>query len=357
MSADQEQHPQDSETEVEAETDQQMFQQLLQLAEKLLVANEDLFKTAVAHLTSLLPPKADSAPRSAGAEEKGRAQRERHKRMSYCKYKLPNGLSLQEYYECTICGERRVANTFYADHQHASQRPSVRWYCPQCKELFAVTHRGYHIRKRHPDPDQQQHQQQQQHNAKAVGTSKDDDGHSSASGSASSGRRPARKRAREAFERNEPPPHKEPKPASVADGDEVQGGVDDPGMVGEYDGPGEYALAAAAAAHVPVVDEVGGEDCGPAQDDEASVAIAAMTRMTSRQNSATDPLLLSAQVSAQMSELTKLCKQEGAGSTESFSVTPSFVQLGADNPPPPDDGSTTGFLFPPSFSAVITRPP
>jgi len=40
-------------------------------------------------------------------------------------------------------------NSFHTDHQHGSNKLVVRWYCPMCDTLYAVTHRGYHIKNRH----------------------------------------------------------------------------------------------------------------------------------------------------------------------------------------------------------------
>jgi len=132
---------------------QNLFNQLLEIGAKLLETDPELYKTAVAHLRDNAPRDASPAHRAAGAEQKGvQGERPRRSSTSFHKYNLPGDAGKREYYQCMICNDRRVTNSFHADHQHDGQKLSIRWYCPLCDTLYAVTHRGYHIKNRHKSP-------------------------------------------------------------------------------------------------------------------------------------------------------------------------------------------------------------
>jgi len=66
------------------------------------------------------------------------------------KYVLLPQYDEKEYYECETCHQQRRAKNFSSRHLHGKAKQSIRWFCPVCKNKFAVTHRGYHIRKTHP---------------------------------------------------------------------------------------------------------------------------------------------------------------------------------------------------------------
>jgi len=55
----------------------------------------------------------------------------------------------KEYYECEFCHDKRKSKTFSNRHLHGKKKIKVRWFCPICGNLYAVTHRGYHIRHFH----------------------------------------------------------------------------------------------------------------------------------------------------------------------------------------------------------------
>jgi len=82
-------------------------------------------------------------------EEKVNSSKPVKKYTPFRKYVLPKDAP-PEYYQCMDCGERRPENSFQNDHSHFGKRPKVRWYCPLCKNFFAVTHRSGHIKCRHP---------------------------------------------------------------------------------------------------------------------------------------------------------------------------------------------------------------
>jgi len=141
------QRPSTSSTENSADL---LFKSILKLGKELLSENSELFKTAVAHLQSMVPREPSPVRRAAGAEQKG-IQGDRSRRRSttaFHKYNLPGDMGSKEYYQCMECNERRTTNSFHADHQHDGKY-TVRWYCPMCDTLYAVTHRGYHIKYRH----------------------------------------------------------------------------------------------------------------------------------------------------------------------------------------------------------------
>jgi len=129
---------------------QNLFNQLLDIGDKLLQADSELYKTAVAHLQEHIPREPSPVRRAAGAEQKGiQGDHARRSSTAFHKYVLPGDAGKREYYQCMICSERRTTNSFHADHQHEGQKLMVRWYCPLCDTLYAVTHRGYHIKNRH----------------------------------------------------------------------------------------------------------------------------------------------------------------------------------------------------------------
>jgi len=132
---------------------QGLFNQILDIGEKLLEADSELYKTAVAHLHANVPREPSPVRRAAGAEQKGvKGDSARRSSTAFHKYNLPGDAGKREYYQCMICSERRTTNSFHADHQHEGEKLSVRWYCPLCDTLYAVTHRGYHIKNRHKSP-------------------------------------------------------------------------------------------------------------------------------------------------------------------------------------------------------------
>ena len=129
-----------------------MFNEILKLSKELANKNANLFKTLVAHLTDMVPRESSPVRRAAGAEQKGvQANGSRKSATTFHKYTLPGDLGTKEYYECMLCHERRITNSFHSDHQekHPGQKFQVRWYCPACDTHYAVTHRGYHIKNRH----------------------------------------------------------------------------------------------------------------------------------------------------------------------------------------------------------------
>jgi len=141
------QRPSTSSTENSADV---LFKLILKTGKELLSENSELFKTAVAHLQGMVPREPSPVRRAAGAEQKG-IQGDRSGRRSaiaFHKYSLPGDMGNKEYYQCMVCNERRTVNSFHADHQHDCKY-TVRWYCPMCDTLYAVTHRGYHIKYRH----------------------------------------------------------------------------------------------------------------------------------------------------------------------------------------------------------------
>jgi len=132
---------------------QSLFTQLLEIGQQLLEKDPELYKTAVAHLHANQPREPSPVRRAAGAEQKGvKGDHGRRSSTAFHKYNLPGDAGMREYYQCMICSERRTTNSFHADHQHEGQKLSVRWYCPLCDTLYAVTHRGYHIKNRHKSP-------------------------------------------------------------------------------------------------------------------------------------------------------------------------------------------------------------
>jgi len=89
---------------------------------------------------------AHSEPAEVGEEDSHEGQ----KHMAYIKYSLPGTAREQEYYQCMICKEKRHENSFYSNHVHClGEKPKVRWFCPLCQKLFAVTHRSGHIKNCH----------------------------------------------------------------------------------------------------------------------------------------------------------------------------------------------------------------
>ena len=128
---------------------QSLFNQLLALGEKLRDADPELYKTAVAHLHANEPREPSPVRRAAGAEQKGLQGDHARRPTTFHKYNLPGDAGKREYYQCMECSERRTTNSFHADHQHKGKKLMVRWYCPLCDTLYAVTHRGYHIKNRH----------------------------------------------------------------------------------------------------------------------------------------------------------------------------------------------------------------
>jgi len=129
---------------------QSLFNQLLEISQRLLEVDPELYKTAAAHLRDNAPREASPVRRAPGSEQKGvQGDHPRRSSNTFHKYNLPGDAGKREYYQCMICSERRVTNSFHADHQHEGQKLSIRWYCPLCDTLFAVTHRGYHIKHRH----------------------------------------------------------------------------------------------------------------------------------------------------------------------------------------------------------------
>jgi len=129
---------------------QSLFNQLLEIGEKLLHTDSELYKTAVAHLHEHIPREPSPVRRAAGAEQKGvQGDHPRRSSTTFHKYVLPGDAGKREYYQCMVCSERRTTNSFHADHQHEGQKLTIRWYCPLCDTLYAVTHRGYHIKNRH----------------------------------------------------------------------------------------------------------------------------------------------------------------------------------------------------------------
>lgn len=129
---------------------QSLFNQLLELSERLLEVDPELYKTALARMRENCPREPSPVKRAAGAEGKGvKGEHNRRSGNVFHKYTLPGDAGKREYYQCMVCEERRVTNSFMADHQHEGQKSQIRWYCPLCDTLFAVTHRGYHIKNRH----------------------------------------------------------------------------------------------------------------------------------------------------------------------------------------------------------------
>jgi len=129
---------------------QNLFNQLLEISDRLLEVDPELYKTAAARLRENCPREPSPVKRAAGAESKGiQGEHPRRASTTFHKYVLPGDAGKREYYQCMVCGERRVTNSFQADHQHEGVKLSVRWYCPLCATLYAVTHRGYHIKNRH----------------------------------------------------------------------------------------------------------------------------------------------------------------------------------------------------------------
>jgi len=124
----------------------------MKLTEVLRENSTDLFRTLVARINEMAPRESSHVRRAPGAEKKGRqADGTRKTVKPFRKYELPNGKSSEEYYKCVTCGECRPVNNFAQDHQevHKGKKFEVRWYCPLCKTDYAVTHRSYHIMKRH----------------------------------------------------------------------------------------------------------------------------------------------------------------------------------------------------------------
>jgi len=73
-------------------------------------------------------------------------------RASFRKYVLPEETAAKEFYQCRVCKERRPINSFGVDHVHPDcSKSDIRWYCPLCDTLYAVTHRGYHLKSHHMD--------------------------------------------------------------------------------------------------------------------------------------------------------------------------------------------------------------
>lgn len=132
-------------------TGKDLFERLLAQGRELLVHDSELFKTAVANLSALVPREGSPVRRAPGAEQKGTPLNGGVRRgaTSFRKYDLPDNNSQFEYYQCMVCQERRPTNSFHADHQHGTSKLDVRWYCPLCDTFFAVTHRGYHIKNIH----------------------------------------------------------------------------------------------------------------------------------------------------------------------------------------------------------------
>jgi len=141
-------------TSSQQSTGQSLFNQLLEVGRNLLDADPELYKTAVAHLRDSVPREPSPAHRPPGSELKGSKKSDHPRRSTgtFHKYNLPGDAGKKEYYQCMNCGERRVTNSFQADHVHEGKKLSVRWYCPLCDTLYAVTHRGYHIKNRHKSP-------------------------------------------------------------------------------------------------------------------------------------------------------------------------------------------------------------
>lgn len=132
-------------------TGEALFERVLGAGRDLLAHDPELFKTAVAKLTALVPREGSPVRRAPGADQKGKPVNGGARRgaTSFRKYDLPDNKSQFEYYQCSECQERRPTNSFHADHQHGANKLDIRWFCPLCDCLFAVTHRSYHIKCRH----------------------------------------------------------------------------------------------------------------------------------------------------------------------------------------------------------------
>ena len=63
-------------------------------------------------------------------------------------------MSSQEFYICLDYLEIRKNNSFPGDivhsQKHGFQKFTVKWYCPCCSVLYAVTYRSWHINRCHP---------------------------------------------------------------------------------------------------------------------------------------------------------------------------------------------------------------
>jgi len=142
-----------------------LHQEFLRLGSLLMTENADLFHQAIAFLSAkhnlkvatpatsisdVIPSsrynKTESSSISTVGSVDSVAQRGSFRRYVLC-LKHPE----KEFYQCTICKQRCSTNSFGAAHMHGGSKLQIRWHCPICDSFFAVTHRGYHVRRRHSD--------------------------------------------------------------------------------------------------------------------------------------------------------------------------------------------------------------
>lgn len=140
-----------------------LHREFLKLGSLLMAENVDLFHNALSllsakhNLKTVTPATSvsDVVQPSQIARHYSRAEAKDDSstsKPSNRKYVLPKDAADKEFYQCMVCKERRSVNSFGSAHTHdGASRPSIRWYCPLCDSFFAVTHRGYHVKKVHSD--------------------------------------------------------------------------------------------------------------------------------------------------------------------------------------------------------------
>jgi len=141
----------------------ELHREFLRLGSLLMSKNVDLFHHAVTQLSSEHDLKtttpgtavSDIIPPILSIRQYNRTTNPGDfvaPRASNRKYVFPKDVEEKEFYQCTVCKERRKTNSFGMNHTHSeSVKSSIRWYCPLCDSFFAVTHRGYHVKSRHSD--------------------------------------------------------------------------------------------------------------------------------------------------------------------------------------------------------------
>jgi len=140
-----------------------LHREFLRLGSLLMADNVDLFHNALTLMSTKYNLKV-LTPATSVSDVINPSYYIRHNRKAGCtdestavpkqsnrKYVLPKDVEDKEFYQCMICKEKRAANSFGKHTHEGVARPDIRWYCPLCDTFFAVTHRGYHVKSRHPD--------------------------------------------------------------------------------------------------------------------------------------------------------------------------------------------------------------
>jgi len=136
-----------------------LHREFLRLGSLLMAENIDLFHNALTVLSAKHDLKtstpatcvSDVIPPSQIARHYNKSGKLVASRASNRKYVLPKDIAEKEFYQCMVCKERRTTNSFAAHTHEESLKPCIRWYCPLCDSFYAVTHRGYHVKKCHSD--------------------------------------------------------------------------------------------------------------------------------------------------------------------------------------------------------------